>query len=171
MLETFNCHVRGCWSNMVVFFSPCPSGETSIPCLTFMCLLRLPFRLNLLEQHAHLKGLLPAWRCMWPRRLYIRLNDFPHTCGKRIKRALHTRLRKCQRVGVKSILSLTLHLKGFTGRCTIMWVLRVCFWTKDLKHTWHWNGRTLAWINMCLFRFADNVNSRAHTSHLNPFVP
>lgn len=69
------------------------------------------------------------------------------------------------------IWSFTLHLKGFTGRCTIMWVLRVCFWTKDLKHTWHWNGRTLAWINMCLFKFADNVNSRAHTSHLNPFVP
>lgn len=22
---------------------------------------------------------------MWPKRLYIRLNDFPHTCGKRIK--------------------------------------------------------------------------------------
>ncbi len=72
---------------------------------------------------------------------------------------------------VMSVWSFTLHLKGFTGRCTIMWVLRVCFWTKDLKHTWHWNGRTLAWINMCLFRFADNVNSRAHTAHLNPFAP
>lgn len=92
-----------------------------------------------------------------------------HLSNAKIKRALQTRWRKCHMEMCDKCL--TLHLKGFTGRCTIMWVLRVCFWTKDLKHTWHWNGRTLAWINMCLFRFADNVNSRAHTSHLNPFVP
>lgn len=30
---------------------------------------------------------------------------------------------------------LTLHLKGFTGRWTIMCVLRVCFWMKLLKQT------------------------------------
>lgn len=32
----------------------------------------------------------------------------------------------------------TLHLNGFTGECTIMWVLRVCFCTKVLKQMWHW---------------------------------
>lgn len=32
----------------------------------------------------------------------------------------------------------TLHLKGFTGECTIMWVLSVCFCTKVLKQMWHW---------------------------------
>lgn len=67
--------------------------------------------------------------------------------------------------------SLTLHLKGLTGRWTIMCVLRVCFWTKVLKQTWHWKGLTLAWINMCLFRLADRVNSLAQTSHLNSFIP
>lgn len=67
--------------------------------------------------------------------------------------------------------TLTLHLKGFTGRWTIMWVLRVCFWMKLLKQTWHWKGLTLLWISMCLFRLADSVNSREHTSHLWPFIP
>lgn len=67
--------------------------------------------------------------------------------------------------------SLTLHLKGLTGRWTIICVLRVCFWTKVLKQTWHWKGLTLAWINMCLFRLADRVNSLAQTSHLNSFIP
>ena len=66
---------------------------------------------------------------------------------------------------------LTLHLKGLTGRCTIMWVLRVCFWMKLLKQTWHWKGRMLLWISMWRFRLADSVNSREHTSHLCPFIP
>lgn len=52
-----------------------------------------------------------------------------------------------------------------------MCVFRVCFWTKVLKQTWHWKGLTLAWINMCLFRLADRVNSLAQTSHLNSFIP
>lgn len=73
--------------------SPCPdrAGDppwlsrlmSITPCLTFMCRLRLPFRLNLLEQYGHLKGLLPACRCMCPSRLYMRLKDFPQTCGQR----------------------------------------------------------------------------------------
>lgn len=66
---------------------------------------------------------------------------------------------------------LTLHLNGFTGRCTIMCVLSVCFWMKLLKQTWHWKGLTLLWISMCLFRLAESVNSREHTSHLWPFMP
>lgn len=66
---------------------------------------------------------------------------------------------------------LTLHLKGLTGRWTIMWVLRVCFWTKVLKQMWHWKGRILVWISMCRFRLADRVNSREHTSHLYSFIP
>jgi len=32
----------------------------------------------------------------------------------------------------------TLHLNGFTGECTIMWVLSVCFCTNVLKQMWHW---------------------------------
>lgn len=68
-------------------------------------------------------------------------------------------------------LILTLHLKGLTGKWTIMCVFSVCFWMKLLKQTWHWKGLTLLWISMCLFRLADRVNSREHTSHLWPFIP
>lgn len=50
------------------------------PCLTFMWRVRLPFRVNLLGQYRHLKGLLSECRCMWPIRLCIRLNSFPHSC-------------------------------------------------------------------------------------------
>lgn len=59
---------------------PCPSRTISMtPCLTFMCRLKLPLRVNLLEQYGHLNGLLSEWRCMWPSRLYIRLNSLPQT--------------------------------------------------------------------------------------------
>lgn len=181
---------------------PWVSRLTSItPCLTFMWRLRLPFRLNLLEQYGHLKGLLPAWRCMWPSRLYMRLKDFPQTWGGGEEEeggGLQTRRGLCQpsssawdskpgaagrrfqghgmggghtggscwfphpksslaprqparavRIPPPKPLVIaakppcgesypTLHLKGLTGECTIMCVLRVCFCTKVLKQMWHW---------------------------------
>lgn len=60
------------------------SPWSMMPCLTFMWRVRFPFRVNLLGQYRHLKGLLSECKCMWPIRLCILLNSFPHSWKENI---------------------------------------------------------------------------------------